>query len=224
MYCVIMGDIVKSKNLDSISYDRLICAAKEAFARVNDKYKENIMASFGLVRGDAFEGVLYTQDNATQIVQDIIKAFYRADKTTIRICAVLGELTMTSSNRNETNGPAFHRALDILGEMKKSGNKNWMQVSFEIGAFGKSLVNSNLALLSALTERWTDRQREIVWATEENDGIRKTISKMFGIMPPVVSRHLKIAKYDIYRQAWNSLTEHFATVEDYITKQEGESL
>jgi len=218
-----MGDIVNSRDLDSNSRDNIKRASKVIFDRINTKYAKNLMASFGLVRGDAFEGVLLTQHDAPQIVQDIIKAFYRADKTVVRICVVLGGLTVTSSDRNETDGPAFHRALDALEEMKKSGSNHWFQVSFDICEREKPLVDSNLALLSALTERWTDKQREVVWATEENGGNQKSVGIMFGIMPSVVSRQLKVAKYDIYRQAWAALSAFLAAYGDII-EQEGESI
>jgi len=215
-----MGDIVNSRDLDSNSRDNIKHASNHIFDQINTEYSKSLMASFGLVRGDAFEGVLFTQHDAPQIVQDIIKAFYRIDKTVVRICVVLGGLTVTSKDRNETDGPAFHRALDALEEMKKSGSNHWLQVSFDIGKHGKPLIDSNLALLSALTKRWTDKQREVVWATEEKDGNQKSVGMMFGIAPSVVSKQLKAASYDVYRQAWIALSVFLATF-DYAPEQEG---
>jgi len=214
MYCVIVGDIVNSRTLGYETRERITHAAKSMFDRINASYADSLMAPFGLVRGDAFEGVLITQYHAPQIVQDIIKEFYRVDKTVIRICVVLGQLTVTGHDRNEADGPAFYKALDTLTKMKEVGSNHWLQVSFDIGEFGQPLVESNLKLLAALTERWTDKQREIVWATEKHNGYQKPVGQEFGIAPSVVNKQLKAASYAAYRQAWGSLTEHLIAMDE----------
>ena len=215
MYCVIVGDIVNSRTLCSEIRERIMSVAKSAFSRINANYTDSLMAPFGLVRGDAFEGVLLAQHHAPQIVQDIIKEFYNVDTTVVRICVVLGQLTVTSQDRNEADGPAFHKALDTLNKMKSSGSSHWLQVSFDIGAFGKPLMDSNLALLAALTERWTDKQRKIVWMTEECGGLQKLVGSKLGIAPSVVNRQLKATRYAAYRKAWDSLTEHLAAIDEF---------
>lgn len=65
---------------------------------------------------------------------------------------------------------------------------------------------------------------KFVWTTEEHNGRQKSVGTMFGIAPSVVNRQLKAARYDVYRQAWNSLSEHLATIDDYIIEKEGESI
>jgi hypothetical protein len=214
-----MGDIINSRDIDEEMRNIVKQTAVNAFKRINTDYNDKLMAPFGLVRGDAFEGVLLTQHNATQVVQDIIKTFYSANKTAVRICVVLGELTVTSHDRNETDGPAFHKALDILEEIKKKRSKHWLQVSFDVGVYGKPLIDSNLTLLSALTEQWTDKQREIAWAIEEHNNSQKAVAELFGVASSVVNRQLKAAKYDVYRQAWNSLAEHLVMIDEFTVTQ-----
>ena len=214
MYCVIMGDIVNSRSLDDEHREQVVNAAKNVFDKINTNYSSSMMTPFGMVRGDSFEGVLLKRQHSTQIVQEIIKAFYRIDKTVVRISVVFGKLTLTSNDRNETDGPAFHTAIDALTKMKARKSNHWLQVSFDVDKLGKLLIESNMVLLSALTERWTDKQRETVWATEEHNGHQKDIGEINGVTPSVVNKQLKAAKYTAYRQAWDSLTEYFISLDE----------
>ena len=214
MYCVIVGDIVNSRSLAPEIRERVTGAANNIFDRINTDHIDSLMMLFGMVRGDAFEGVLLTQYLAPKIVQDIIKAIYRVEKTTVRISVVLGQLTVAGRDRNETDGPAFHTALDELEKMKAKKNSGWLQVSFTVEPPVQPLVDSQLALLAALTEGWTDRQRKIVWATEAHDDYQKIVAQVMEIPPSVVNKQLKAAHYDVYRGAWKALTEYLINMDE----------
>ena len=218
MYCVIMGDIINSRELGDDTRQDVKRAAQAAFDTINTKYMSSIMADFGMVRGDAFEGVILTQSYAPQIVQDIIKAFYSAKKTTVRISVVLGELSVTDSDRNKTDGPAFYRALEKLEEIRKRNSTHWLQVHFDIGNLAQGLVDGQLALLAALTEGWTEKQREIVWAMESHDNYQKAVAHKLKITAPAVTKQLKATKYEAYRMAWDGLTEYLAKMDEYVVE------
>ena len=215
MYCVIVGDIVNSRQLDAAVREKATRAANEIFDRINTEFASSLMAPFGMVRGDAFEGVLLTQHHAPKIVQDIIKALFRVDRTMVRISVALGHLTVTGSDRNITDGPAFHDALESLSRMKESGSLHWLQISFKVGPLAQALVDSNIALLTALTESWTDKQREAVWTAEMYKGGKKLISKNLGIQSSVVTKQLEAARFTVYHQAWEGLTDFLANMDDY---------
>jgi tetratricopeptide (TPR) repeat protein len=222
---------------DSINMESVINEIEKAFNRINTKYLGSLMATFGMVRGDAFEGVLLTQHYAPQIVQDIIKAFYRLEKTIVRISVVLDELSATSSDRNKTYGPAYDKALVALDKMKERKSEHWLQVSFDVGSLGQALVDSQFALLTALTESWTDNQREAVWAMETLEDCQKNasthldvlptisskqlkiISEQLRTSPPVIKKQLKAAHYNVYRQAWVSLKLYLASMDAYTIKE-----
>ena len=210
MYCVIVGDIVNSREMSHEVREKVTRAAQEAFDRINAGYADSLVTTFGMVRGDAFEGVMLTTRHAARIVQDIIKAFYREEKTAVRVSVVFGELTVIGDDRNITDGPAFHKAFDDLERMKGRRSTHWLQASFDVGDRVRPLVDSNMALLSALTGGWTERQRETVWAMEEHNCQQKAVSEEMGIPPSVVSKQLKAASFDAYRKAWDGLAEYLA--------------
>jgi len=223
-----MGDIVNSRGLEPEVRERVTQAAKNIFDKINMKYRSSLLAGFGLVRGDSFEGVLSAQHNAPQIIQDIIKVFYRVDKTLVRICAVMGELTITSSDRNEVDGPAFITIMEELTKLKERESDHWMQISFEIGTLEQPLIRSQLDMLSVLTERWTEKQREICWTAEEIEAqeaypkdiekkqeLYRLITNRINVVPSVVKKQLAAASYDVYRRAWSGITEYLANIDEY---------
>jgi len=218
MYCVVMGDIINSRELSDDTRQKVKRAAQSAFDRINTKYMDSLMAHFGMVRGDAFEGVILTQSYAPQIVQDIIKAVYAVEKTTVRISVVLGELSVTDGDRNNVDGPAFHRALERLDELKKKNSSHWLQVHFDIGTLAQGLVDGHLALLAALTEGWTDKQRAIVWEMENSDNYQKAVARRLKTTAPVVNKQLKAASYEAYRMAWDGLADYLAKMDEYVVE------
>ncbi|MCL2421751.1 MAG: SatD family protein [Defluviitaleaceae bacterium] len=218
VYCVIVGDIVNSRGLEPDIREKVTQAAQGIFDRINTDYIGSIMAEFGMVRGDAFEGVMLTQYYAPQIVQDIIKAIYRVAKTKVRISVALGQLTVTDGDRNKTDGPAFHTAFDNLEKLKERQSEHWLQVSFDIGPLAQPLVDSNLALLTALTEGWTDKQREVAWAVEAHGGRHAVASRFLDIPSSVVNKQINAANYNAYKQAWDGLTDYLVNMDEYVTR------
>lgn len=214
VYCVIVGDIIKSREIDSDIREKVLRAANDAFDRINTEYISSLMATFGMVRGDAFEGVLFTHYQAPKIVQEIIKAFYLVEKTTVRISVVMGRLTSTGLNRDEADGPAFHKALEDLEKMKERKSDHWLQVSFDTNSLAQPIVESQLRLLTALTEGWTDRQREIAWEMESRSMQQKLVGKALGISSSVVHKQLRAANYDAYHLAWHSLEDYLIAIDE----------
>jgi tetratricopeptide (TPR) repeat protein len=220
MYCVVLGDIINSKQINAENVDEVTSSIKETLNYINTTYMDSILADFGLVRGDAFEGVLLTHYQIPMIINEIIKGLYRIQQTRVRICIVIDELTSISTDRNEANGPAFYKASEAIERMKAVKNNHWFQVSIITSSYAQPLLNGILSLISSITKEWTDRQREIVWAVEELSEQQSLVSKKFGISPSVVNKQLKAANYHAYRKAWQSIEEFLINMEENTLQQE----
>lgn len=214
MYCAIIGDMIRSKELEPAAREAATAAIKDTLNYINTKYMDTIFASFGLVKGDAFEGVLFSQEQAPKIIQEIVKSLYRANKTKVRISVARDTLTVVSSDSNEADGPAFHTAAQKMEDLKKSKSEHWLQIAFSTNTTAQPVIDSVTRLLAALTEDWTDRQRETVWAMEEHSEMQNLVSKKLNVSPSVVNKHLKAAHYETYRQAWLDLESFFMGVEE----------
>ena len=214
MYCVIVGDIINSKDIvEPDKRETLLRAARNVFSSINAQYRDALLADFGVVRGYGFEGVLLAKHLAPRIIKDIIQGFYRADKTRVRIAAVVGELSVASRDRNECDGPAFHKALELLKTSKARKSEYLLQVVLYIGGSAQPIVDSQLQLLAAMTGGWTERQRELVWAAEKC-GSNAATANMLGIKPSVVSKQLKAASYKEYLMAWEGLEQYLLYMDE----------
>jgi Tetratricopeptide repeat. len=219
MYCVVMGDIINSKKIDTELWNEVNKMIKDTFNYINTVYKDSILADFGLVRGDAFEGILLTNYQVVEIVEELIKGFYKAKNTKVRICVVLGELMAIKTNRNEANGPAFYKANEGLEKLKEDKKNHWFQVSIMTDSLAQPLLDGILGLISSMTEGWTDRQRDIVWKVEELSGQQKMAGKNMGISSSVVNKQLRAANYAAYRKAWSSIRAFLTEIEEYNLKE-----
>lgn len=167
MYCVIVGDIIRSKSLNFETREDDTSAIERIMEQINAKYVESIMASLGIVRGDAFEGVLFSQQYAPKIIQELIRAFYEERHLKIRVSAVRDELSSVSTDRNKSDGPAFYRAIQEIEKMKDENSDHWFQVSIITNTIAQPLVDSIMQLLATITKKWTEKQREIVWTMSD---------------------------------------------------------
>lgn len=227
MYCVIMGDIINSKKMNNESLIKTQSTMEKIFQKINCKYAKFIMTNFGQVRGDAFEGVTYSQAESIWIIEDLIKLFYTEANLRIRISCVSGELVNNSLNRDESNGPAFYTAVKEIDKLKEktkdSNNKrksDWFQVSLITGTIAQPLVNAILDLLSAITNEWTDKQREIIWNMSDASFQQNVVSERLGLSPSIISRQLKSANYKIYREALDNLNKYLEEEEIKAVEEE----
>lgn len=219
MYCVIVGDIIGSKEIGPEKRERVSLVVRQTFDRLNAEYADSMMAGLDTVRGDGFECVLLAQAMAPRIIMEIIKAFYAAEKTKVRVSVVLGELVTSGTNVNQADGPAFHAANAALERLKEQRSDNWLQVSMETGSIGQPLLDGTLALLTALTTDWTEKQRECVWAMEALDGQKSLVSAQLGRSPTVINKQLRAAHYPAYRKAWDSLEAYLIALEEAAVAQ-----
>lgn len=214
VYCIIVGDIVNSRLLEDDVREEVALAANNIFAQINAQYSAGILADFHTVRGDAFEGILLAQHLVPQIVMRIIKAFYAAGKTTVRISVVIGELITRGLNINEYDGPAFHRANDKLKIMKETRDTHWFQVYIDTNSEAQPLIDILLGLMSSTSKHWTERQREIVWALDLYNHDIKLTSNKLGIPASVVKKQARSANFEEFNRAWKSLENYLILLEE----------
>lgn len=210
MYCVIVGDIIGSKSLEASVRSRSTDAINRVLHDINSKYKLDIMASFGIVRGDAFEGVLFSQKAAPRIIHDLLMGLYE-ENVFVRISAATGALSVVSHDRNVADGPAFYDALNRIETLRREESSHWFQISILTNSPAQPLIDGLLRVLTALTKGWTTKQTSIVWAMLRSNNRQLLVCEKLGVAPSVVSRQLKAASFDAYQQAWAGLAEYLAT-------------
>ena len=227
MFCVIVGDIINSRGMKGETFINKPSSMDDIFQRINDKYSKYIMSDFGTVRGDAFEGITYSQAESVCIIEDLIRLFYEQADAKIRISCVSGELENNSLDHNKSDGPAFYTAVEEINRMKEKTKKeklqHWFQVKFVTNTIAQPLIDSILDLVAAITKRWTDQQRKIIWNMADSSFQQSIVSEKLSIAPSIISKQLKAANYQMYREAIDSLKTFLEAEEVENAKQQNAS-
>ncbi len=207
MYCVLMGDIIASRDRNNELISENTEVLNKIFDEINCYYNAEILSPIKIVRGDAFEGVLYSQYYGIDILNEIVKKAYQQCGIKFRACAVRGELALVDADSDTCNGPAFYEATKQLEKLKEKKSDHWYQISIYTGDSSQPLLDAIMNLMMQMTESWTDRQRDVVWAFDEV-GEQKAASKLLDVAPSVVSKQLKAAHYSEYRLAIEKIKEY----------------
>jgi len=199
--CVVVGDVVDSRTIDS--REQLERDLGDAVAHVNDAF-EDIVADFARLKGvDEIGGVLETPANAYGVVRSITE---RVHPVSIRFAVVFGsvDIAPTSSDVARMDGPAFHRADELLGRIETEGRLIGLDIDTDGGHGGSDsaglshgddfllcgLLADHVDLLQLWKARWTDRQLELVRAYRSLGSV-VAVADEFEVTPQTVSDSLR---------------------------------
>jgi hypothetical protein len=188
---VIMGDLVDSRRLrHRAQFSRTIQSVIGRFAR---EFQEEFHAPFVLTRGiDELSGVLKRSRLSYRFCRLINDAL---EGPLFRFAIVRGVLDVgvASRNPNRMDGPAFHRAADLI-TIAKQENRYYC---FHLGLPGEDFdrwFNELAALVHVVRSGWTTHQRRVV-ETYERLETQEAVAKKLSITQQAVSDALRQASW-----------------------------
>ncbi len=217
-YVAIIGDIVDSKKID----DRKVIQQKfkKVLADINVKYSEDIASKFTITLGDGFQGLLKSRKNIMKIICEIEMAMTPIE---LRFGIGIGNIStdINLDNSSEIDGSAYHRARKMIKEIESKKfqyterHSSIMICSEENNIEIDELLNSILSVCTALKSKWTDRQKEIIYAYLSNDENQYKTADILNIGQPSVNKALSKARFYSYKSAID-------TVDSFLSKERGE--
>ena len=121
-------------------------------------------------------------------------------------------------NSSEIDGPAYHRARKMIKEIESvlvEAVGDVLICSEENNIEIDELLNSILSVCTALKSKWTDRQKEIIYAYLSNDENQYKAAHILNIGQPSVNKALSNARFYSYKSAID-------TVNSFLSKERGE--
>lgn len=216
-YVAIIGDIVDSKQIK----DRKVIQQKfkNVLADINTKYSEDIASKFTITLGDEFQGLLKSRNNIMNIICEVEMAMTPIE---LRFGIGIGEIStdINFDNSLEIDGPAYHRARKMIKEIESKRfqyterDSNIMICSEENNIEIDELLNSILSVCTALKSKWTDRQKEIIYAYISNDKNQYKAAHILNIGQSSVNKALSNARFYSYKSAID-------TVNTFLSKDRG---
>lgn len=186
---VILGDVISSSLIsDRENFQK---GFEETCNEINIKYTKDMYADFKILKGiDEIGGVLLTMSNSYEIITNILERLY---PNLMRFVLVLDYIDTSVETRNVTkmDGPAFHKASDIMSTLKKS------KLMFDMYV-GDKVIDTAIAgqinLILLLKKNWSARQHQIV--REYKIGKNQyDVAKNLGITQQAVSKTLNLSRW-----------------------------
>lgn len=197
---VVLGDLIGSRDID----DRATFESrlKEAMEVINDSQGENMATPLTRMKGiDEFGCVLTRMESLPDVVGGLLD---RIHPTLARFGIASGEIDIGYDQETvaKMDGPAFHRARDLLESIESRG----LFVSIDTDTPIDTLVSSALNALVLSREQITDRQMEVILAYEQH-GTQTAAGDYLGIPQQAVSDTLYRANYQRRQAIRNDLRE-----------------
>lgn len=203
-YIAIVGDIVESKTLeDRNSAQKKL---KSILKKINTKYRDDIEARFTITLGDEFQGLLKSGQQVLDIITEIE---IRMHPIGIRFGIGVGEIS-TDINRYAAlgaDGEAYYRARKMIEEIRQlERQKKPIPTDIMVNTDPQNeeidkLINTVLALCKSIKDRWTDRQREVVYDCLLNGDNQEQVANRLGRKQPAIQKNLAAAGYYPYKEA-----------------------
>jgi SatD family (SatD) len=183
-FYVMLGDVIASSRIT----DREIFQRKleEACSNVDLNFFEDIYADFNILKGiDEIGGVLLNITSVYKIINTLQEQFY---PHSMRFALVFDyiDTAIESQEVSKMDGPAFHRASDILKDLKGSRLMFKMSIGDELM---EKMVTGEINLIFLLKKNWSLRQRRILYEYRKI-GNQNMVAKTLGISQQAVSKAL----------------------------------
>ncbi len=182
--CVVMGDVISSRMIkDREKFQKKL---KEVCEDINTAYAGNIYANFKILKGiDEIEGVLFTVSGIYEIISAISEHLYPYSMRFVLVFDYV-DTALDTGDVAKMDGPAFNRASDIMGRLKKSG------LIFDMSA-GDELMDGAIAgeinLIFLIKKYWSAKQHQITREYKKL-GNQYEVAKKMGITQQAVSKTL----------------------------------
>jgi hypothetical protein len=183
---------------------------------VNDRFKQGVLTDFELLKGiDELGGVLRTPVD----VYDVARTFTEGIRPhRVRLAVAFGEIDvgLESGDVSKMDGPAFHRADELLNDIEREN------LLFDMKMDAEPLdasVSDEVNLLLSRRHDWTERQLETVRAYREHE-TQRDVAESLGVTQQAVSKTLNEAEWPMIETIEGRLR---STLDELERRTAGES-
>lgn len=202
---VLLGDAISSRRINE--REKFQEKIEKTCEEINVTYGENIYAQFKILKGiDEVGGVLSTISNSYQIIVTFQEQLY---PHLMRFGLALDyvDTALDTKDVAKMDGPAFHRASNIMDELKESKSMFGMSVGDDIIDIA---ITNQVNLIQLLRNNWSARQRQIIKEYEKLNNQYKVAEKL-GTSQQNISAAIK-------RAMWKEIKNVEKDVNDILYK------
>jgi len=205
LYLVIIGDIIKSRELNN-RY-QVQQEFDSAVHETQQTYGEGLISPITLTIGDEFQSVMRNGRGLFKIIDDLD---LKMRPVQLRYGIGIGKINTAINSKISIgmDGPAFHMARDALDRCKKE--KTRYDFRFKNPDI-EQRINILLNWIDASTRNWSDEKRNIL-TYKEKAYTQVKIAELTKMSQPAVSQHLKSPYFDLIRKTRYMIEEELQKI------------
>lgn len=196
-YLVLIGDIVASRDLPArAQFQRRM---KTMLQGMNGRRKA-LASPYTLTLGDEFQAVYREADT---VFADVFSLLSEIAPVQARFALAVGEI-VTPINPTQSigmDGPAFHRARDLLGRLK-AGHR---LLGVRAGVGESPLPTAALAVLSGQMAGWRPNRLKLFARLLAGEPTGE-LARRTGITPRAVNKNIRAADLDEWKRILDEIT------------------
>lgn len=201
-YIVVIGDLVRSKDLNDLERNTSQKILKKRLNKINED-AESILSPATITLGDEFQAV-YT--NLKKLLADCWEIMADLHPVGVRFSIGLGEI-FTPINREQAlgmDGPAFHAARDGIEDLKTSGRLFSLRIATkpepeEAEVEIAKLANGTLQLMAGNMRTWRGKRYYILSKLIRELSV-KQIAKDLDVSESAVYKNIKEGDLELIMQ------------------------
>lgn len=207
---VVLGDVVGSREVED--REALQRDLQDSIGEINQRYENDIRASFSLLKGvDELGGVL----TGISALYDVIKTVYRSTyPTAVRFAGAYDGVDVGSERKEvaEMDGPAFHRADDLLSDLDVDGRLFALYTGEDLLDI---LIGNYVNLCLMQMDEWTHREMEII-DTYERMGTQSAAAGELDVSQQRVSNVIRETNWKEFRRMESDLNDALAIYDELL--------
>ena len=208
---VILGDVISSRRIrDREGFQHKLETILE---NINDTYAEDIFADFKIIKGiDEIGCVLSTMSNGYRIINAISEQLHPDSMRYVMVFDYI-DAGIKTRDISKMDGPAFHKASDIISTLKKS------KLMFDMSVSDKMIdtaISGQINLILLTKKNWSSNQIQIVKEYKSTNN-QDEVAKNLGISQQAVSKTLNRI---MWKQIFGIEEKLNNIIEDYTQKLE----
>lgn len=182
---VLLGDVVSSTRI--VDRDIFQKRITDACMHINKIYADDIFAYLKILKGlDEIGGVFFSSSSVYDVITILLDRLY---PNSMRFALAFDyiDTAVESKDVAKMDGPAFHKASDIIIELKQT--KKYFAMFLGYGNLDK-VIGGAINLILTIKKDWSQKEHQIVNETKKGK-TQVEIAKELGITQQAVSKTLK---------------------------------
>lgn len=200
-YAVIAGELAPFARVSDEQFSKIPDLIRASFQAVNRLVPTESKLKYEIIRMDEFLALSESPLHSMRSIIMLFSAFrflsYKelTERLDLRMCEGIGPVEFAQEHLRESDGTAFRKASDGIGEMKRNQR---ISITSPVKELNEEFALS-CSFMDILIHDWSDEQAEAIFLNLTGKN-QMEISQMLNISQPAVNRRLKAGHFDTVRK------------------------